>query len=176
MAADIDGGAAVGEAAYWHSATFSVTARAGYEFGLGERYFLAPEVGLGYTIMKQEDGIADGASVLPTRPRVLRAIGGVRGGVYGGDGGRWIPSLFVRGGYASIFGEHNHAEAPWIEVGAAVDYALSRLIRVGAHASYESLWAQGYGGGAFTALQAGVALTFSFGGSERPDDDTVAAR
>lgn len=178
VAADVDGGLAVGHAASWNGATFGMTARAGYEFDLRKNFFLGPEAGLGYMIIDDADGIADGSSLLPSEPEIFRLFGGLRGGFRGGDDDRVISSLFVRGGYASITGGSEfsrHADAPLLDVGFAIDYALPPVLRIGGHAGFEALWAKDYGG-PFTGIHAGVAFTFTFGGYERPASETVAAR
>ncbi|WP_438025449.1 autotransporter domain-containing protein [Sorangium sp. So ce233] len=179
VAADIDGGLAVGHAASWHSATFGMTARAGYEFDLSNKFFLGPEAGVGYMIAANADGIADAPSVLPSEPEIVRLFGGLRGGFRGGDDDRVVSSLFARGGYAWITGgseRSTHAEAPVLDIGFAIDYALPPVLRIGGHAGFETLWAKGFRGGPFTGIHAGIAFTFVFSGQERPASETVAAR
>lgn len=178
VAADVDGGFAVGDAASWNSATFSMTARAGYELNLSRALFVGPEAGVGYTVVGDARGIADGSSVLPSEPEIVRLFGGLRGGLRSGDDGRWASSLFVRGGYASVTGGAEvtrQADAPLLDVGIAIDYALPSVLRLGGHVGFETLWAADYGG-PFTAVHAGVGLTLVFGGEARPSAQTVAAR
>ncbi|WP_437779125.1 hypothetical protein [Sorangium sp. So ce1097] len=165
IAADIDGGLAVGHAASWNGATFGVTARGGHEFELRKDFFLSPEGGFGYMVIDDADGIADGSSLLPVESALFRLLGGLRGGFYAGEDGRVIPSLFVRGGYAWISSGSDragYAEAPMLDVGLAIDYALPPTLRIGGHAGFETLWAKGYGG-PFTGIHAGIALTLTAG-------------
>ncbi|MGK3998779.1 hypothetical protein [Sorangium sp. So ce1024] len=178
MAADIDGGLAVGHAASWNSATVGMTLRAGYELDLRKDFFLGPEVGFGFMIIGDTDGIADGSSVLPSEPALFRLLAGLRGGFHTGDDGRVIPSLFVRGGYAWISGGIDvarDAEAPMLDVGFAIDYAQPPMFRIGGHAGFEALWAKGYGG-PFTGIHVGIAFTIVPGGHKRPVADQQAGR
>ncbi|KYF59176.1 hypothetical protein BE08_17420 [Sorangium cellulosum] len=161
IAADIDGGLAVGRAASSNGATLGVTMRGGHEFRLTENFFLGPEGGSGMMVISDADGAADGSSVLPSsNPALYRMFGGLRGGFLAGDGGRVVPSLFVRGGYAWISGSGEgakSAQAPMLDVGLAVDYAVASSFRIGGHAGFETLWAEGYGG-PFTGIHAGIAF------------------
>ncbi|WP_438016715.1 hypothetical protein WMF18_38905 [Sorangium sp. So ce315] len=170
VAADIDGGLAVGYAATWNSATFGMTARAVYEVDLGEGFFLGPEAGFGFMFIGDTDVIADGSSLLPPKPALFRLLGGLRLGFRAGDDGRLIPSMFVRGGHAWISsraGIMRHAMAPLMDAGLAVDYAVSPLLRIGGHAGCEALWTHDQYN-PFTAIHAGVAFTFTPGEDQRP--------
>ncbi|WP_437574104.1 hypothetical protein [Sorangium sp. So ce887] len=175
VSGDVDVGHAVGEAADWNGATFGMTARAGYEIDLGKGVFLAPEAGAGFVFIAQGDGVADGSSLLPSNPSAFRLLGGLRLGV----GDRVVPSLFARGGYAWITGDtdgyERRAQAPLMDVGLAVDAALSRRFRVGGHAGFGAMWARDYGG-AFTSLHLGITGAFSFGEQDRPSTETASAR
>ncbi|WP_437313891.1 hypothetical protein [Sorangium sp. So ce385] len=175
LSGDVDVGHAVGEAADWNGATFGMTARAGYEVNLGKGLFLAPEAGVGFLHIAQGDGVADGSAILPSNPSVFRLLGGLRLGV----GERIVPSLFVRGGYAWITGESDGhtraAQAPLMDVGVAVDAAVTPLFRLGGHAGFDAMWAREYGG-AFTSLHLGFTGTLVFDAHDGRSPEMTAAR
>ncbi|WP_437721163.1 hypothetical protein [Sorangium sp. So ce861] len=175
LSGDVDVGHAVGEAADWNGATFGMTARAGYEADLGKGLFLAPEVGAGFVHIARGDGVADGSALLPSNPSLFRLLGGLRLGV----ADRSVTSLFVRGGYAWITGEADghtrRAQAPLLDVGLAVDVAVTPLFRLGGHAGFGAMWARDYGG-AFTSLHLGFTGTLMLDAHDGRSPERTAAR
>lgn len=163
MAADIDGGFAVGRAASWNGATVGMKARAGYEFRPTKDFFLGPEGGFGVLIISDVDGIADGSAVLPAGPSLYRMLGGLRSGLRAGDDGSVIPSLFVHGGYTWILASGEGAKfarGPMLDVGLAFDFTVSPRLRIGGHAGFGAIWAGGYDG-PFTGIHAGITFTLT---------------